>query len=176
MSNKGKKRENKNSKSENESEQKKQNANTRVNPPTVSKNQVLGVGTDSDYVANIELSKNDAALESDKAYREIAVDIKDASIKHLDNQFSEKNTIRLYFMVFFSLLLSVEYIVLVVMIFYGIDSTIVNPYMISIFVETLGVIGAMIGFVFDSKQETSIVQIITSILKNFQKFGNNDGK
>lgn len=171
MSDNSKKDKKKVSKSTKEGESKRQIST----PPTVSKDSVFNVGSDTDYVANIEISKNDAALESDKAYRKIAMDIKDASINHLDNQFSEKNTIRLYFIVFFSLLLAVEYIVLVFMIFSGTDIDIVKPYMISIFVETLGVIGAMISFAFDSKQETSIVKIITSILKNFQKFGN-DGK
>lgn len=48
--------------------------------------------------------------------------------------------------------------------------TIVISYMTSVFVETIGAIAIMIKYAFDSQQEVNILDILNSVISNYQKF------
>lgn len=130
------------------------------------------------YVDDLDKMFKNEVLKSERLYKDIAKNITVTSLNQLKKQNEFKKNARNYFIFFFSIFLSIEYIVLLVLLFSEkdyVNNSILSTYMISIFVETLGVIASMTKFVFDSKQENTLLEIINSILVNFKKFsGNSD--
>lgn len=121
-----------------------------------------------------------AATESDKNYREIVQVIVDESKTQLQRTNQIKDGLRNSFFKFFRKFIVVEFFVLVLIIFlqafcssFYLSDSIILTYITSIFVETLGAIIFMIKFAFNSKQETTILQILNAVVENFQKFNIN---
>ena len=124
-----------------------------------------------------QLRRAQTEFESDKAYCEITESIIEISKEHLTAQRKSKEPLRRSFFIFFSVLLSVQYIVLVSFIVFNsfemipfeISEEILRLYIISVFVETLSAMAVMITFAFVSKDETKIVGVLNNIIENYQK-------
>ena len=52
---------------------------------------------------------------------------------------------------------------------FNISDDMLKIYIISVFLETLSVIAAMIAFAFSSKDETNIINALSEIVKVYQK-------
>lgn len=46
----------------------------------------------------------------------------------------------------------------------------IKTYIVSAFVETLGVVAVMVRFAFDTKQEVEILSTLNGIVEHFQKY------
>ena len=53
---------------------------------------------------------------------------------------------------------------------FEISDEVLNTFMVSVFVETLGAIVVMIAFAFSSNEESKIVEVLTGIVQSFQKY------
>ena len=80
-------------------------------------------------------------------------------------------------MPFFSIFISVQFIALIVMLFlrgfiqaFDISDTLFTAYIVSVFVETLGIVAVMVKFAFDTKQEVEILSTLNGVIEHFQKF------
>ena len=116
--------------------------------------------------------------ESDKGYQKIADKVVDISKQYLGIQNEAKKSLRKFFSIFFSSMIGVQLIFLIVLIIlnsieslsFNVSEYIITSYIISVFVETLGSIGCMLVFSFTSKEESSIVAILTTVIQNYQKY------
>ena len=115
----------------------------------------------------------DLLNNSEQKYMDNVENIINSSIKQLQTQNKFKKNIRLYFILFFSIFLSVEFIGLLVILFgnnyFCISETIIIAYISSIFVETISVILLMVKFTFDSQQEVQSLQILNNAIEKIQK-------
>lgn len=128
------------------------------------------------YSSGIDRDIGKLQQESEASYNEIAHLIVNISNKQLIKQNNDKNGIRRFFMPFFSTFISLQFITLIVMLFmrgFGklyIPDSLFTAYIVSVFVETLGVIAVMVRFAFDTKQEVEILSTLNGIIEHFQKF------
>lgn len=115
----------------------------------------------------------DLLHNSEQTYMDNVENIIGSSIEQLKMQNKFKRTIRLYFILFFSIFLSVEFIGLLIILFgnnyFCISETIIIAYITSIFVETISVILLMVKFTFDSQQEIQSLQILNNAIEKIQK-------
>ena len=140
---------------------------------------------------NVESSVKDKAaseiddLESDvklkwdneKKYLAVVDKIVDTSVAQLNSQNGNKTNLRNKFFPLFKGLIIAQLVFIIVLILlqgfcftcFEIDTTVLVAVISSVFVETLGVIGVMIKFSFDSKQEVNILQILNGVVEHFQK-------
>lgn len=127
-----------------------------------------------------EEAKNSLAIagESDKEYREITRRIIDITETELSNRATTKNPLRKDLLKYIKGLLSVQFLVLVGMLFCQIfsigneiDSTIFNVYIVSVFAETLAGLIVAVKFAFNSEEETKLIEVLNLIVEHFQKFG-----
>ena len=118
-----------------------------------------------------ELAKN-----SEATYTNIAEELVKTSSSQLDTQNQSKTWLKKTFTVFFIIFISVQYAVLIALMFIKtffntyLKDAVLLAYISSVFVETLGAIILMIKYAFDSNQEINILGILKGIIKNFQKF------
>ena len=119
--------------------------------------------------------------QSEEGYIEIVGDIVDATISQLGFQNDSKKNIRKVLLIFFVILLSVQYVSLFVLLMFKgfivnfyIDNSILLAFITSVFVETLGAVTIMISFAFASKQENQALKILHGAIERYQKFGNNE--
>lgn len=115
-------------------------------------------------------------IDSDKDYRTITKEIIQNIGDQLTAHTTAKNPLRLKLLWFVIILLSAEFIALVLILFFntcwklGISDFIVNVYVISLFLETLAGLMIMINFSFDSKQEIQLIKVLHAIIRHFKKF------
>ena len=126
------------------------------------------------------INANQIAYESERGYREIAKLVVGIVKEYINTQNEKKTPLRKVFTITFSVLLVFQLITIVMFVLFDsftcipfeISESLLTTYMISVFVETLGAIAAMIAFAFTSKEESEIVSILTTIIQNFQKYNN----
>lgn len=114
--------------------------------------------------------------EANQKYQEIVKRIVEISGGYLDNQQNGKSRLRKIFVVFFISLLSVQMVSIIafvlIYIFHGnISDTLLITYISEVFVETLSAIIIMIRFAFASKDEVSIINLLTAIVNEYQYIG-----
>lgn len=132
--------------------------------------------SNTDDVSAIDRSARQNAIDSDKDYRRITEKIIDKTCDQLNAHTNAKSPLREKLSNFIVGLLSVQFLVLVVILFFNsewklqISDFILNSYIISVFVETLAGLTIMIKFAFDSKQEVELIQILNAIITNFKKY------
>lgn len=127
-----------------------------------------------------ELTKIDDAtknsIESDQDYRQITKTIIDHTATQLDKHTSAKSPLRMALLIFVISLLSLQFIVLALILFFkslwglAISDFVINVYIVSLFVETLAGLIIMIKFAFDSEQEIKLISILNSIVVDFKKY------
>lgn len=128
------------------------------------------------YSSEIDRDIGRMQRESEANYNEIAHRIVDISNEQLSKQNKDKQSIRKFFMPFFSVFISVQFISLIIMLFlrgfetFYIPDELFTAYIVSVFVETLGIVAVMVKFAFDTKQEVEILSTLNSIIEHFQKF------
>ena len=132
---------------------------------------------DVDYSA-LSVPNPDIARESDENYRKLAYDIFNASKEQLLKQNNNKDDLKAKFTTFFKCILIIQLIALFIIIIlkgfalwsFSLSDNAFVAIIVSVFVETLGVVGIMIKYAFDSDQEVQILSILNSIVKDYQKF------
>ena len=132
---------------------------------------------DVDYSA-LSVPNPDTARESDENYRKLAYDIFEASRSQLEKQNGKKDELKKQFTSYFKWILVIQLLALFVIIIlkgfslydFDVSDNVFVAIIVSVFVETLGVIGIMIKYAFDSDQEVQILTILNSIVKDYQKF------
>ena len=154
---------------------------------TVPPNEIdFDAKVDENEWARLDKLDADLMADSEKDYREIARDIVDTSIEQLNSQNEAKHNLKEKFTTFFTKFIVTQYIVLVLLIvarmIFGssnLSDQVLVVYIASVFVETLGAIVLMIKYAFDSQQETNVLKILNSVIRNYQKFkgdSNNEKK
>ena len=134
---------------------------------------------DNDDAASID---NELKDKSEKNYIEIAQNIVEVSSEQLWLQNSSKRRLKNIFTTFFIFFISVQYLVLVALLFVkafvdiNLTDAMLIAYITSVFVETLAAIAVMIKYAFDSEQEVQILAILNSVISNYQKFGKEKNK
>lgn len=119
----------------------------------------------------------DIAKDSENRYISLVSKIVDISKEQLDCQRNNKQSFRKFFGWFFGIFLSVQYIALIVIMIknatctsFSISDDLIKTYIVSAFVETLGVVAVMVRFAFDTKQEVEILSTLNGIVEHFQKY------
>lgn len=156
-------------------------SNRLIDPVKVNTNASLDnssrLASDLDAKAS-KRDRTETEYESDKGYREITKDIIDVSKEHLEFQRNGKQNLRRLFSIFFSILLILQFISIVVFISlnaatgcqFQISEELLRLYIVSVFVETLSAMAVMLAFAFVSKEELDIVNILNNIIRSYQKF------
>ncbi len=132
------------------------------------------------YTNGLDSASRDRAqteYESDQGYQKVTDKIIDKSADHLEKQQRSKCGLRKTFTIFFSILLSIQYVCLVAFISlnaleccpFSLSEELLKLYIVSVFLETLSAMGVMIAFAFASKDETKIVELLNNIIENYQK-------
>lgn len=125
----------------------------------------------------VEEQRIDCLKKSNENYHKLSSDIVATVKNNLQDQLDNKRKLRSIFAKFFTVLLSVQYIILILFILFkgfrcmdfNISDDMLKIYIISVFLETLSVIAAMIAFAFSSKDETNIINALSEIVKVYQK-------
>lgn len=128
-----------------------------------------------------EAIDQDLEAESNRNYYKTVSEIVGIAKDHLKHQNKEKTGIRDKLIVFFIVLLSLQIVAVVVFITltacgeinFAITDYLLTVFITSVFVETLGAITIMIVFAFGSKEEVEVVGLLTTTIKNYQKFRRN---
>lgn len=150
----------------NKSKQKKQSNTNRVDIPQRNEGskEIL-----ADY-------NSIARIKSVEAYIEIVKQVVNSSSTNLNNIDSNKKSLRKLLIVFFIILLSLQFLVLSVLMFvkgfcgfFDVSDTLLLTFMTSIFIETLGAIIIMIRYAFKSEEEVSIIKILNDVVRDYQK-------
>ena len=113
----------------------------------------------------------------EKEYAKLVNRVIDISDDHLKTQNTTKSDLRSFFTNFFVAFLFVQYIALVVLLVlnatlegFNISDNIFLTYITSVFVETLGVIIIMVTFAYGNKTESSILDVLKTIVGEYKKF------
>lgn len=144
----------------------------------IDKNDIQISGSSDINKLDNSVAETRIAEQSDEGYRKLAEKIVRIAEKYLSDKDSKKSSLRQMFAPFFNKLLVGQYIVLVVFILldaftfipFEISESLIHIYIISVFVETLGTISIMLVFAFTTKEEATIVNILTTIIENYQKY------
>lgn len=122
--------------------------------------------------------------ESERVYARITEEIVWKTSEQLMTYNRSKGELRRKLSNFVIVFLVVQFVVLSLAfllnnILFKIDESIIKAFIVSVFVETLLGLIAMIKFSFDSKQETELIKILHSVVQNFKKLNDrnrDDGK
>ena len=115
-------------------------------------------------------------IESDRAYREITVEIVRITNEQLKEHNKSKKPIRSDLLEFIKRLLATQFTVLVILLWgnrgleLGISETVFKVYIVSVFAETLAGLIIMIRYAFDTTQEVKLIAILNEIISHFKKF------
>lgn len=129
-----------------------------------------------DLLAIDKASRSQNAIDSDRDYRRITEKIIDETCGQLKQHTKAKDPLRKKLSRFIIIILSVQFAVLVAVMFLNriwnlqISDFILNVYIVSVFVETLAGLIIMINFAFNSKQEVELISILNAIIINFKKY------
>lgn len=127
---------------------------------------------------------NSMIQESERVYARITEEIVWKTSEQLMTYNRSKGELRRKLSNFVIVFLVVQFVVLSLAfllnnILFKIDESIIKAFIVSVFVETLLGLIAMIKFSFDSKQETELIKILHSVVQNFKKLNDrnrDDGK
>lgn len=116
--------------------------------------------------------------KSHENYHEVVTNIIDISKEHLTHADKDKTSIRKTFIIIFSVMLFIQLAAIITFmalkavesVAFDISDSLMTVFIGSVFVETLGVIGVMIGFAFASKDEVKIVKLLTAVINSYQKY------
>lgn len=121
--------------------------------------------------------------KSDDSYQKTASRIVEISENQLKEQNCTKKELQKILLVFFVVLLSLQLLSIVVLVLikgfcknFNISDSILLTFITSAFVETLGVIAIMVKFSFNIKQETNIISILSSYIKDFKVYNSSEHK
>ena len=129
-----------------------------------------------DLLAIDKASRSQNAIDSDRDYRRITEKIIDETCVQLTQHTGAKEPLRTKLSSFIITILSVQFAVLVAILFLNrqwnlqISDFILNVYIVSVFVETLAGLIIMINFAFNSQQEVELIKILNAIIINFKKY------
>ena len=121
-------------------------------------------------------NKINLAEYSEKNYIEIVNKALHNSFNHLDTQNTSKDALRKFFSIFFCILISIEYIMFVLLLFFVghkliiIETSILLVYASSIFVETIGVIAFMIKFAYANETELGVLKVAQEVVNGYKKY------
>ena len=129
----------------------------------------------SEITGNNELN---FAGRSDENYNTTVNRIIGIADIYLPNHQKSKGKIRMIFMILFSALLILQLLATILFIWlsavsdngFNVNPTIMTTFIVSIFVETLSIVGIMIKFAFEAKDEVTIIKLLSDIVKNYKKF------
>lgn len=150
------------------------------------KKKVPKTNIKSDSLSEYDIAKGDSALgleaTSNQNYHGIVVQIVEIATQHLTENNKDKSNIRCKFIRFFIIMLSLQMAATLVFIMlssfrdipFYMSNSLLKTFITAVFVETLSVIAIMIGFAFASKEEVRVIQLLTAIIENYQKYRNND--
>ena len=131
------------------------------------------------YTEGVIKTADDLNIASEKLYNDISQKIIETSKAQLKEQNDYKNGLRKNLNLFFTIFLSIQYLVLVVFLIiqgcgvFNLSPEIIITYITAVFVETLGGIIFMVKFAFESSQENRILEIMNNFLKDFKKHSDN---
>lgn len=119
-----------------------------------------------------------AEIQSNINYHEVVSEIVFTAKEQLEISNEEKTNIRTRFLWFFVIMLSLQFISVVAFVTlnaidileFSISDPLMQIYIGSVFVETLGEVGIMIKFAFDSKDEVKIIELLTAVVNNYQRY------
>lgn len=110
-------------------------------------------------------------------YYSIVSQIISVSSKQLENEEDYKKNVRAKFVEFFQRLLCWQFAGLVALLAvkgfannFSISEAIITTYIVSVFVETLGVVAVMVKYAFDSTHEVQILDTMNQAIREFQKY------
>lgn len=115
--------------------------------------------------------------ESENCYIDIVSRIVNISEKQLTEQRKGKEGFRKFFVIFFCIFISIQFLALLAMVAlnafvtsFSVSDGLLNTYIVAVFVETLGVVAVMVKFAFNTKQEVELLATLNSVVEHFQKF------
>ena len=123
-----------------------------------------------------EESKKSQSEISDTTYQKIAQRIVDITEANLKKQEENKKALRKPLQNFITVLLSLQFTVLVLAMFLNdfclhIEADLIKTYIVSVFAETLLGLTIMISFAFSNKEEIQLISILNSVISEFKVFG-----
>ena len=130
--------------------------------PTINVDQILK--GEANYTSVLDQSVRKNSIESDRAYREITKDIIEKTREQLVEHTKAKGPLRINLMDFIIRMLFLQFVFLMSILFFNqkleISDSVINTYIVSMFVETLAGLLIMIRFAFDSKQEVELIKVL----------------
>lgn len=145
---------------------------TEVSPPSLSGVKTSGSDLDDGIFYRTE-----------EYYSKIVEEVIRVSKGQLEEEGKKKRELRGFFTRLFSVFIIVQFIALLVLILikgfsstFAISEALLTTYIVSVFVETLGIIAAMVTFVFNSKEEVNIINTLNAAIANYQKLTEKDNK
>lgn len=125
------------------------------------------------FLSDLDTSDIDLRAASDQAYREITQTIVDKTVEHLEKQNTRKETLRSNLAKFIKCFLSIQFAVLCLVLAFNkglnISDTVISAFIVSVFAETLAGLIVMVKYAFDSEQEVKLIEILNSVVQNYQK-------
>lgn len=150
----------------------KGNATGRKSYPTEEVNLSFSSG---DISSGTDLD-NEILYKTEENYSKIVEKVIEVSKSQLEKEGEKKRALRSFFTWFFSIFIAVQFAVLLVLLLikgfnadFAISEALLTTYIISVFVETLGIIAAMVAFIFNSKEEVNIIDTLNAAIANYQK-------
>ncbi len=143
-----------------------------VNPPSHSKAEPSGTDLD-----------NEILYRTEENYSKVVEKVIDVSKNQLEKEGEKKRALRNFFTLFFSVFIAIQFVALLILLLikgfnasFVISEALLTTYIISVFVETLGIIAAMVAFIFNSKEEVNIIDTLNAAIANYQKLTEQDNR
>lgn len=154
------------------------NGSVQIDDDSIS----LDYGNQDDYE---QIDERDVELvqdkKSDDSYQETASRIVDISENQLKEHNDTKKDLQKILLIFFIFLLSIQIIAIIGLVLlkgfcgsFKINDNVLITFITSAFVETLGVIAIMVKFSFNIEQETKIISILSSYIKDFKVYNSSE--
>ena len=145
--------------------ERKEYPTTEVNPAGLSGGNPSGRDLDNGILSRVE-----------ENYSKIVEEVIEISKDQLEKEGEKKRKLRSFFTWFFSVFIAVQFVALLVLLLikgfngnFKISEALLTTYIISVFVETLGIIAAMVAFIFNAKEEVNIINTLNAAIANYQK-------
>lgn len=146
--------------------------------PSSNESGKIGANITNDVVeVKINQHNFEVLKRSEEAYIRIVEEVVNMSGDNLTTIRKDKSVLRDSFVSLFCYIIKIQLVVLFIIFgldallpFFDIAENIIITYMSAVFVETLGVIAVMIAFAFKSNEEIKIIDILNSVVSNYQKY------
>lgn len=126
---------------------------------------------------------NEILSKAEENYGKIVEKVIDVSKDQLEKEGEKKRGLRSFFTCFFSVFIAVQFVALLVLLLikgfnenFKISEALLTTYIVSVFVETLGIIAAMVAFIFNAKEEVNIINTLNAAIANYQKLSEKNRK